>query len=148
MGDSNTTGPDAPSLMEALSIRREIDRLEERLSSILREHAPVASKHAAGGRYFAPATRAKLSAAARARLARLRGGTAATPARKKGRLTPAGRRRLSQLMKARWAARRKAARTKTVTSRKKGKLTPAGRRRLSQLMKARWAARRRSRARR
>jgi len=33
----------------------------------------------------------------------------AAPSAKKGGLTPAGRRRLSQLMKARWAARRKAA---------------------------------------
>jgi hypothetical protein len=47
-------------------------------------------------------------------------------------------------MKARWAARRKAAGTKTAPSAKKGGLTPAGRRRLSQLMKARWAARRKA----
>jgi len=47
-------------------------------------------------------------------------------------------------MKARWAARRKAAGTKTVASAKKGGFTAAGRRRLSQLMKARWAARRKS----
>ena len=53
--------------------------------------------------------RAKIAAAMRARWAK-RKGTAATAStrRKKGGLTPAGRRRLSQLMKARWAARRKA----------------------------------------
>jgi hypothetical protein len=140
MGDANTTGPDAPSLIEALSIRRQIDTLEKRLSAILRGSAATARV----GRHSMPAaTRAKLAAAARARWARLRG---AAPVRKKGKLTPVGRRRLSQLMKARWAARRKAAGTKTAPAPKKGGLTPAGRRRLSQLMKARWAARRRSRA--
>jgi len=58
------------------------------------------------------ATRAKLAAAARARWARQKGGKQAgrsTARRKKGGITAAGRKKLSQLMKARWAARRKAA---------------------------------------
>src|SRR6266446_4461139 len=110
----------AKALEEAISIRRQIDNLERRLSSTLRGAAPsattrpattrAATTRPAGRRYFSPATRAKLAAAAKARWARLRGGaTTATPAKKKGQLTPAGRRKLSQLMKARWAARRKAA---------------------------------------
>ena len=139
-------------LEEATSIRRQIDNLQQRLSSILRGTTPrtvgapaaKATRPAQRGRYFSPATRAKLAAAAKARWARLRGGTttAATPATKKGALTPAGRRKLSQLMKARWAARRKTTTKKAAPARKKGALTPAGRRRLSELMKARWAARR------
>jgi len=45
----------------------------------------------------------------RARWAKRKGRTTATKtAKKKGGLTAAGRKRLSQLMKARWAARRKA----------------------------------------
>src|SRR2546423_14768740 len=69
------------ALEEAVSIRRQIDSLERRLSSIL-GGAPArptvvrptaAPKQAA--RYFSPSTRAKLSAAARARWARLKGGT-------------------------------------------------------------------------
>jgi hypothetical protein len=45
----------------------------------------------------------------RARWAKRKGRTTATKtAKRKGGITPAGRRRLSQLMKARWAARRKA----------------------------------------
>src|SRR6266487_3991869 len=121
----------AKALEEAISIRRQIDNLERRLSSILGGAAsptttrptttrpattrpvttrPAATPRPAGRRYFSPATRAKLAAAAKARWARLRGGaTSAAPAKKKGQLTPAGRRKLSQLMKARWAARRKAA---------------------------------------
>ena len=73
--------PSVRDLEHALSIRRQIDALEKRLSSILRGEA-----------------------------ARPIGRTA--PVRKKGGLTPAGRRRLSQLMKARWAARRKRRRRK------------------------------------
>src|SRR5438067_13653819 len=101
-------------LEEATSIRRQIDNLQQRLSSILRGTTPRtgvapaarAPRPAQTGRYFSPATRAKLAAAAKARWARLRGGatttttTAATPARTKGHPTRARRRKLSQLMKA------------------------------------------------
>ncbi len=133
------------ALEEAVSIRRQIDNLERRLSSIL-GGAPArpAAAPTQAGRYFSPSTRAKLSAAARARWARLKGGAKPAATKKKGALTAAGRRKLSELMKARWAARRKAGGTKAAPSAKKGGLTPAGRRRLSQLMKARWAARRRA----
>src|SRR5437016_8857432 len=133
------------ALEEAISIRRQIETLESRLSSILGGRAlPTTTTRPAGARYFSPSTRAKLAAAAKARWARLRGPAPATPAKKKGQLTPAGRRKLSQLMKARWAARRKATGKKAAPARKRGALTPAGRRKLSELMKARWAARRKS----
>ena len=146
-------------LQEAISIRQQIDNLQRRLSSLLRgtpqrPTGPAApTSPTASGRFFSPATRAKLAAAARARWARRRGTGAAAPAkstgpaapgRRKGQLTPAGRRKLSQLMKARWAARRKAGGKQKASSRKRGALTPAGRKRLSELMKARWAARRRA----
>lgn len=132
------------TLQEAISIRRQIDDLQKRLSSIL-AGAPAKQTAPARGRYFSPGTRAKLAAAARARWARQRATTTAAPARKrKGQLTPAGRRKLSQLMKARWAARRKAAGGKKAPAKKRGALTPAGRRKLSELMKARWAARRKA----
>lgn len=132
------------ALQEAISIRQQIDNLQRRLSSVLRGTAERPTTPSATGRYFSPATRAKLSAAARARWARRRGTTAAAPARRKGQLTPAGRRKLSQLMKARWAARRRAGGKQKTSTRKKGALTPAGRKRLSELMKARWAARRKA----
>ena len=60
-------------------------------------------------------------------------------------LTPAGRRRLSESMKRRWAARRGAGivSAKTTASaapkKKRGGLTAAGRKRLSEMMKKRWA---------
>jgi hypothetical protein len=144
-------------LQEAISIRQQIDNLQRRLSSLLRgtPQRPTGTTSPTGptatGRFFSPATRAKLAAAARARWARRRGTGAAapakstgaaTPGKRKGQLTAEGRRKLSQLMKARWAARRKAGGKQKASTRKKGALTPAGRKRLSELMKARWAARR------
>jgi hypothetical protein len=96
------------SLEEALSIRRQIGTLEKRLASLLGT-ALSRSAFRTGGKKMSAATRAKLSAAAKARWA-MRKRTAVSKApRTKGGLTPAGRKRLSQLMKARWAARRKAA---------------------------------------
>ena len=134
-------------LQEAISIRQQIDNLQRRLSSLLRgapQRPTVPTARAiTHGRYFSPATRAKLAAAARARWARTRSTAPAAPVKRKGQLTPAGRRKLSQLMKARWAARRKAGGTKKAPAKKRGALTAAGRKRLSDLMRARWAARRR-----
>jgi hypothetical protein len=96
------------SLEEALSIRRQIDTLEKRLASLLGT-ALSRSAFRTGGKRMSAATRAKLSAAAKARWAKRKRTAVGKSAPKKGGLTPAGRKRLSQLMKARWAARRRAA---------------------------------------
>jgi hypothetical protein len=93
------------ALQEAISIRRQIDALEKRFSSVL-GGSPSSAPTREGRRRMSAATRAKLAAAARARWARIKTGTKTTPKRKNG-ISPAGRKRLSQLMKARWAARRK-----------------------------------------
>ena len=95
------------ALQEAISIRRQIDTLEKRLSSIL-GGTPASSTPRGARRHMPAATRAKLAAAARARWAKIKAGAKRAPAVKKGGITPAGRKRLSQLMKARWAARRRA----------------------------------------
>jgi hypothetical protein len=78
---------------------------------------------------------------------------AAAPKRRGG-ITPAGRKRLAAAMKARWAARKaksapttkKAATvTKTAGPKKRGGgLTAAGRKRLSEMMKKRWAERKKA----
>src|SRR3989442_6808197 len=94
------------TLQEAISIRQQIDNLEKRLSSLL-AGAPARPTAPTGGRYFSPGTRAKLSAAARARWARKRGATTTAPRRKKGQLTAARRKKRSQLIKQRRASRRK-----------------------------------------
>jgi len=96
------------SLEEALSIRRQIGTLEKRLASLLGT-ALSRSAFRTGGKRMSAATRAKLSAAAKARWAKLKRTGASEARRKKGGLTPAGRKRLSQLMKARWAAARRRA---------------------------------------
>ena len=95
------------NLEEALSIRRQINTLENRLSSLLgTTPSPSASK--LGPRRMSPRARAKIAAAMRARWAKRKRTSPGKPAVKKGGLTPAGRKRLSQLMKARWAARKRA----------------------------------------
>jgi hypothetical protein len=103
------------NLEQALSIRRQIDALERRLRGLVGGSSVGAAKSAAprrrgGKRQLSTSARAKIAAAARARWARFRAGRGAKKAAKKrGKgITAAGRRRLSQLMKARWAARRKA----------------------------------------
>lgn len=65
--------------------------------------------------------------------------------KKRGGMTPAGRRRLSMLMKKRWAERRakktsmKHPRVTKGNRKKRGGLTAAGRKKLSEAMKMRWA---------
>jgi hypothetical protein len=65
-------------------------------------------------------------------------------ARRKGRMTPEGRRRLSEALKARWAAKRSgsAVPAPPAKAKRKGGMTPEGRRRLSEALKKRWAAKR------
>jgi hypothetical protein len=59
-------------------------------------------------------------------------------------LTPAGRRKLSQAMKLRWAQRRGAAGTSVAAKpKKRGGITAAGRKKLSEAMKKRWADKKR-----
>jgi hypothetical protein len=98
------------SLEKALSIRRQIETLERRLAGLLGGTVSPHPTTGKGRRHMSAATRAKIAAAARARWAKKKAGRdgAGKPRGKRGGITAAGRRRLSQLMKARWAARRKA----------------------------------------
>jgi len=63
-------------------------------------------------------------------------------AKRKGGMTPEGRRRLSEALKARWAAKRadSAVPAAPAKAKRKGGMTPEGRRRLSEALKKRWAA--------
>lgn len=85
-------------------------------------------------------------AGAAARVVRRMAGGAAAPKGAKG-ITAAGRRRLSEAMKARWAARKSkstakpratSAATTTSVAKKRG-MTAAARKRISAAMKKRWA---------
>ena len=67
--------------------------------------------------------------------------------KRKGGMTPEGRRRLSEALKARWAAKRTgsaapAAAVKPAKAKRKGGMTADGRKRLSEALRKRWAAKR------
>ncbi len=83
-----------------------------------------------------------------------KGSAVSTPAEgkpvNKGRLTPAGRKRIAEATKRRWAEKR-AAEAAGKDSQKavktaRGHITPAGRKRLADAMRRRWAAKRASQA--
>ena len=75
--------------------------------------------------------------AAGARPPKAKQATAAS-SRKRGGITPAGRKRLSEMMKKRWAERKKKA------VRKRKPMSAAARTKLSALMKARWTERKKA----
>src|SRR5260370_8281650 len=98
------------SLEKALSIRRQIETLESRLAALLGRTISPRPTTGKGRRHMSAAARAKIAAAARARWARFRarkGKGAKKSGRRRGSITAAGRRRLSPIMKARLAARKK-----------------------------------------
>ena len=71
-----------------------------------------------------------------------KGSTRKVARKRRGSITPEGRRRLSLAMKRRWAKQRsKRLSPKTTAPKRRGGLTPAGRKRLSEAMKKRWAER-------
>ena len=73
-----------------------------------------------------------------------KGPTRKAARKRKGSMTPEGRRRLSLAMKRRWAKRRaKGLSPKAAVPKRRGGLTAAGRKRLSEAMKKRWAERKR-----
>jgi hypothetical protein len=99
-------------LEQAVSLRKRIHQLEKQLNSLFGNTRTKKSHSGSAKHTVSAATRAKLAAAAKARWAQRKsekstGGS--TKAKNKGGLTPAGRRKLSQLMHARWAAKRRAA---------------------------------------
>jgi hypothetical protein len=68
----------------------------------------------------------------------------AAGATRKGGMTPEGRRRLSEALRKRWAAKRAASghTSKGRPAKRKGGMTPEGRKRLSEALRLRWAAKR------
>jgi hypothetical protein len=100
------------TLKEAISIKEQIARLEGKLNQLLGGKTAAVSKAPAkkAARKMSAAARAKVSAAVKARWAKIKGASANTvakaPAKKKGGLTPEGRAKLSAAMKARWAAKK------------------------------------------
>jgi hypothetical protein len=108
-----------------------IRKLEQQLTGIERALAALREIDGAG---VAPATPAG-PAKARGRKAKRKGG-----------MTPDGRRRLSEALKARWAVKRAGSAVAPAKAKRKGGMTPEGRKRLSEALRQRWAAKRASAA--
>ena len=88
---------------------------------------------------------------AKARVGRPPDSPGRSPVRRRGGITPAGRRRLAEAMRQRWAQRRGAPSaskasvkaTSVNKPQKRGGITPAGRKRLAEAMRKRWAEKKR-----
>jgi hypothetical protein len=126
-------------LRQALQLSEQIESLQDELQALLSGGGSTVSEASSkkqsaapgrprGKRGMSPAARARIGAAARARWAKLRQSKEAAPAKasakvsakmsaktsakerpKKRGLTPEGRAKLAEAMKARWAARKKGA---------------------------------------
>jgi hypothetical protein len=104
------------ALNEAVSIKQEIAALETRLENILgvlKSFTPAASTPTSvkrGPKTMSAAAKAKISAAAKARWAKIKGtspASSAIPVKRRGVISPEGRARIVAAQKARWAALRK-----------------------------------------
>jgi hypothetical protein len=110
-----------------------IKQLEQQRTAIERALLALREIGTAGLESVAPATK-KAAAPGGARKAAPKGG-----------MTPEGRRRLSEALKARWAAKKSDSVTPAATAvaaktTRKGGMTPEGRKRLSEALRKRWAA--------
>lgn len=116
-------------------IEREINATRDRLTALTAQ---------------ANALRAKLPARARTVMAgavTAAGGEEPAPSRQRRRrkMSPEARKRISDMMTKRWAERRAAAGSKTPSrKRKRGGISAEGRKRISEMMKKRWAERRKA----
>jgi hypothetical protein len=89
---------------------------------------------------------------AKARVDRPPASAGRSPVRRGGGITPAGRRRLAEAMRLRWAQRKGAATRTSAAStsvsasskpKKRGGITAAGRKKLAEAMRKRWAEKKR-----
>ena len=108
--------PTLDALKKATHVKEQIIKLEAQLAQILsgisKASTPTKVKGKPGSKKMSASARAKLSAAAKARWAKVKGKKpaakpSATPKKKKSTMSPEGRAKLAAMMKARWAARKK-----------------------------------------
>ena len=99
-------------LRKAASLKEKIQSLEKELGKLLGSTVASVSSPAPKQKKFtmSAAAKAKISAAAKARWAKVKGTSAAKPAAKKtkGKMSPAAKAKLSAKLKAIWAARKAA----------------------------------------
>ena len=90
-------------LKKAAAIKERIEALEKELNGLLGTSATTSPGKAAGGRRrMSPAARARLSAAAKARWAKINAGKG-KPAKAKRTMSASARKKISEAAKARWA---------------------------------------------
>ncbi len=95
----------------AADLKEKIDELQVQLSRLM--GGDIGARAQAPKRSISAAGRAAISAAARARWAKVKAGKAAQPRKKsKRKISAAGKARLSALAKARWAKAKKMGRTR------------------------------------
>ena len=124
-------------LKRAIAIKEQIESLQDQLARLAGDGATAPTK-VGGPQKMSNAARARISAAMRARWARVRAGKA----RKGGgplKMSAAAKAKISAAMRARWA-RIKAAKPAAKNTRpQKSYVSPAVRARISAGMRARWA---------
>ncbi len=115
----------------ANSLNEVIRKLEEQRAAIERALAALREVEGSGIETGSTAPAAALAPRGRGK------------AKRKGGMTAEGRRRLSEALKARWAAKKADSvlpAAAPAKAKRKGGMTAAGRKRLSEALKARWAA--------
>jgi hypothetical protein len=119
-------------------LEREIVTTRERLSALTAQANALRAKLPGGTRQAAAATVGSEAAGPVA--------ASSTRARRRRKMSPEARQRISEMMTKRWAERRKTTGSSEAKARKRkrGGISPEGRKRISEMMKKRWADRRKA----
>jgi len=125
-------------LRRAANVKEQIVKLEKELGAIL--GSSPATTPTKGPKKMSAAARARISAAAKARWAKIK-GTAKPAVQPKQMMSAAARAKLSAKLKAIWAKRKAGKKTAKPAAQSKQMMSAAARAKLSAKMKAIWAKR-------
>ena len=118
-------------------LEREIVMTRERLSALTAQANALRAKLPGGTRQAAATVGSEAAGTVAA---------SSTRTRRRRKMSPEARQRISEMMTKRWAERRKTTGTNEAKprKRKRGGISPEGRKRISEMMKKRWAERRKA----
>ena len=127
-------------LRRAADLKERIDSLQNELAGLLGSlaHAGYGATPTKRKRRMSAAGRAAISAATRARWARIRAGTLTSAPKPKKTMSAAARARIAASQRARWAAIKGSGAPSESAPKRKRKLSAAGRAALSLAAKTRW----------
>jgi len=146
------------TIEEALSIRKQIASLQEKLNALFGNEVSSAAAHLVKAvkkrtRTMSAEARKRIASAQRARWAKVKGDTVAkavsSSARKKRTLSPEAREKMAAAARARWAKVKgisSASAPAKFESKKKRTMSPEARAKIAAAAGARWAARRKGAA--